>query len=162
MENNMKKLFLFTMAVFLMMVPLSFAKTAITDKDLSDVTAQEGVTINFNCFTVGAITIAAQSWGDSDGCSSCGSLTGAGWVGAAVNMSSNFVSITGNMTIDVGTSGARTALIIGLPSLTLAGTMTEVVKLGTTANLSGAAVLGTSYMSGVQVSPSGYLTIFAH
>jgi len=162
MENNMKKIFLLTMAVFLMMVSLSFAKIAITEKDLGDVTAQEGVTINFDCFTVGAITIAAQSWGDSDGCSGCGGLTGAGWVGATVNMSSDFVTITGDMTVDVGTSGTRTALIIGLPTLNLAGTMTQVVKLGTTANLSGAAVLGTSYMSGVSVSPSGYLTIFAH
>jgi len=162
MENNMKKLFILTMAVFLMMVSLSFAKIAITEKDLGDVTAQEGVTINFDCFTVGAITIAAQSWGDSDGCSSCGGYTTAGWVGATVNMSSDFVTITGDMTVDVGTSGTRTALIIGLPTLNLAGTMTQVVKLGTTANLSGAAVLGTSYMSGVSVSPSGYLTIFAH
>jgi len=160
--EKMKKVLLFVVIAMFIMVPLSFAKTAITEKDLGDVTAQEGVTINFDCFTVGAITIAAQSWGDSDGCSSCSGLTGAGWVGATVNMSSNFVTITGNMTIDVGTSGTRTALIIGLPSLSLAGTMTQVVKLGTNANLGSAAVMGTSYMSGLSVSPSGYLTIFAH
>ena len=158
----MKKVLLLTIVAFLMMVPMSFAKTAISDSDLADVTAQEGVTINFDCFTVGAITIAAQSWGDADGCTTCGGYTAAGWVGASVTMSSNFVRISGNMTIDVGTSGTRTALVIGLPTLNLAGSMTQVVKLGTAANLSGGSVLGTSYMSGVSVNPSGQLIIFAH
>jgi len=158
-----KKIFISLIALMLMVLPLtSFAKTAITDKDLGDVTAQEGVTINFNCFTVGAITIAVQSWGDSDGCSTCGGYTSAGWVGAAVTMSSDFVQITGNMTIDVGTSGTRSALIIGLPGLNLAGTITQIVKLGSTNNLAGTQVLGTSYMSGVSLAPSGYLMIFAH
>jgi hypothetical protein len=64
----MKKVLLFAIIAMFMMVPMSFAKAPITDSDLSSVTAQEGVTINFDCFTVGAITIAAQSWGDSDGC----------------------------------------------------------------------------------------------
>ena len=141
---------------------MSFAKTAITEKDLNDVTAQEGVSINFNCFTVGAISIAVQSWGDADGCSSCGGFSTVGWVGASIDMSSNFVGITGNMTIDVGTSGTRSALIIGLPGLNLAGTITQVVKLSSTNSLAGTQVLGTSYMSGVSLSPSGYLTIFAH
>jgi len=150
---------------FFLMLPLSaFAKAIISDSDLHDVTAQEGVTINFSCFTVGAITIAAQSWGDSDGCATCGGYTTAGWVGAAVTMSSNFVSITGNMTIDVGTSGSKTAVVIGLPTLNLAGTVTQVVKLGTTAGLTGGntQTLGTSYMSGVSLAPTGQLIIFAH
>jgi hypothetical protein len=77
-------------------------------------------------------------------------------------MSTDFVKISGNLTIDVGTSGTRTALIIGLPTLNLAGTITEVVKLGTANNLAGAAVMGTSYMSGVSLAPTGQLTIFAH
>ena len=141
---------------------VTITKIAISQKDLDEVTAQEGVTINFGCFTLGAITVAVSSWGDSDGCSACGGYTSQGWVGASITMSSNFVGISGNMTIDVGTSGTRTALIIGLPGLSLAGSMTQVVKLGSVANLAGGSVLGTSYMSGVQVSPSGYLVIFAH
>jgi hypothetical protein len=160
--QNMKKVLLFLFVAMFLVVPMSFAKTAITDKYLGEVTAQEGVTINFNCFTVGAISIDVQSWGDSDGCVTCGGFSTAGWVGASVDMSSNFVQITGNMTIDVGTSGTRSALIIGLPSLNLAGTITQVVKLSSTANLAGTQVLGTSYMSGVSLTPSGYLTIFAH
>jgi hypothetical protein len=162
--QNMKKVLLFLFVAMFLVVPMSFAKTAITEKDLNDVTAQEGVSINFDCFTLGAITIAVSSWGDSDGCSACGGYTTQGWVGASITMSSNFVGISGNMTIDVGTSGTRTALIIGLPGLSLAGSMTQVVKLASTNNLTGGALgtLGTSYMSGVQVSPSGYLVIFAH
>lgn len=160
--EKMKKVLLFVVIAMFMMVPLSFAKTAISEKDLGDVTAQEGVTINFDCFTVGAISIAVQSWGDADGCSSCGGYSSAGWVGASVDMSTDFISLAGDLTIDVGTSGAQTALIIGLPTLNLAGSMTQVVKLGSLANLSGAGVLGTSYMEGVSVSPSGYLVIHAH
>jgi len=158
----MKKVLLFLVLVMFLVVPMSFAKTAITEKDLGDITAQEGVTINFDCFTVGAISIAVQSWGDTDGCASCGNLTTDGWVGASVNMSTDFVTISGNMTIDVGTSGTRSALIIGLPTLNLAGSVTQVVKLGSTADLGGTQVLGTSFMSGVSVAPTGYLTIFAH
>lgn len=158
----MKKVLLFAVIAMFLMVPMSFAKTAISESDLAAVTAQEGVTINFDCFTVGAISIDVQSWGDSDGCSGCGGYTAAGWVGAEIDMSDNFVGIKGNLTIDVGTSGSQTALIIGLPTLNLAGSMTQVVKLGTAANLSGAAVMGTAYMSGLSVSPSGKLIIHAH
>ena len=158
----MKKVLLFAVIAMFLMVPMSFAKTAISESDLAAVTAQEGVTINFDCFTVGAISIAAQSWGDSDGCTSCGGYTGEGWVGASIEMSTDFVNIKGNLTIDVGTSGTTTALVIGLPTLNLKGNMTQVVKLGTAANLSGAAVLGTAYMSGLSVSPSGQLIIHAH
>lgn len=158
----MKKVLLFAVIAMFLMVPMSFAKTAISESDLAAVTAQEGVTINFDCFTVGAISIAVQSWGDSDGCSDCGDYTNAGWVGATIDMSDDFVTLTGDMTIDVGTSGTQTALIIGLPTLNLAGSMTQVVKLGTAADLSGAAVMGTAYMSGLSVSPTGQLIIHAH
>ncbi|MGB5217630.1 MAG: hypothetical protein WBN66_04975 [Smithella sp.] len=141
---------------------MSFAKTAIIESDLATVTAQEGVTINFDCFTVGAITVEVQSWGDSDGCTTCGGYTGTGWVGASIDMSTDFVTIRGNMTIDVGTSGTRTALAIGLPTLDLKGNMTQVLKLSNNAQLTGNQVLGTSYMSGLSVSPSGVLIIYAH
>jgi len=158
----MKKILALTIVAFFLMLPMSFAKTAITDSDLEGVTAQEGVTINFNCFTVGAIAIAVQSWGDSDGCTTCGGYSAAGWVGASVTMSSNFVSLAGNMTIDVGTSGTRTALVVGLPTLNLAGSITQVVKLSTAAALGSPGTLGTSFMSGLSVNPTGYLIIYAH
>ncbi|HOG10092.1 MAG TPA: hypothetical protein PLD26_06145 [Smithella sp.] len=158
----MKKVLLFAVLAMFLMVPMSFAKTAISESDLAAVTAQEGVTINFDCFTVGSISIDVQSWGDADGCATCGGYTAAGWVGATIDMSTDFVNIKGNLTIDVGTSGTQTALIIGLPTLNLDGSMTQVVKLGTAADLTGAAVMGTAYMSGLSVSPSGKLVIHAH
>jgi hypothetical protein len=158
----MKKVLLCLFIVMFMVVPMSFAKTVISEKDLQEVTAQEGVTINFDCFTVGAISIAVQSWGDSDGCTACGGYSTVGWVGASVDMSSNFVSMTGNMTIDVGSSGTRTALVIGLPTLNLAGSITQVIKLSTNPTLPGTQVLGTSFMSGLSVAPTGQLIIFAH
>lgn len=160
--EKMKKVLLFAVLAMFLMVPMSFAKTAISESDLAAVTAQEGVTINFDCFTVGSISIDVQSWGDSDGCADCGGYTAEGWVGASIEMSTDFVNIKGNLTIDVGTSGTQTALIIGLPTLDLAGSMTQTVKLGTAANLSGAAVMGTAYMSGLSVSPTGQLIIHAH
>ena len=160
--EKMKKVLLFAVLAMFLMVPMSFAKTAISESDLAAVTAQEGVTINFDCFTVGSISIDVQSWGDADGCATCGGYTAAGWVGATIDMSTDFVNIKGNLTIDVGNDGTKTALIIGLPTLNLDGSMTQVVKLGTAENLSGAAVMGTAYMSGLSVSPSGKLVIHAH
>ena len=157
----MKKVLLFAVLAMFLMVPMSFAKTAISESDLAAVTAQEGVTINFECFTVGSISIDVQSWGD-DGCSTCGGYTAAGWVGAEIDMSTDFVGIKGNLTIDVGNDGTNTALIIGLPTLNLKGSMTQVVKLGTAADLTGAAVMGTAYMSGLSVTPTGQLIIHAH
>jgi hypothetical protein len=70
--------------------------------------------------------------------------------------------MSGNMTIDVGSSGTRTALIIGLPTLNLAGSVTQVVKLSTNPTLPGTQILGTSFMSGLSVAPTGQLIIFAH
>ena len=162
--EKMKKVLLFAVIAMFLMVPMSFAKTAISESDLAAVTAQEGVTINFDCFTVGAISIDVQSWGDSDGCAGCGGYTGEGWVGASIEMSTDFVNIKGNLTIDVGTNaGGTTALIIGLPTLNLAGSMTQVVKLSNSSDLStNVGVLGTAYMSGLSVSPSGQLIIHAH
>jgi len=161
--ERMKKVLLFVAIAMFMIVPMSFAKTAISEKDLGAVTAQEGVTINFDCFTVGAITIDVQSWGDSDGCATCGGFSSTGWVGASVTMSTDFVDIAGNLTIDVGTSDSTTALIVGLPTLNLAGSMTQVVKLASDAQLTtNTGVLGTSFMSGLSVSPTGYLIIYAH
>src|SRR5512136_1172054 len=101
-EKKMKKILSLSIMIFFLMVSMSFAKTAISDSDLEGVTAQEGVTISFACFTLGSINIAVQGWGDSDGCTSgCGGYTAAGWVGNSLNTSANFLSITGTMTIDV-------------------------------------------------------------
>jgi hypothetical protein len=159
-EKMKKVLLLAVLAVFVMVPFTSFAKSAISEGDLAAITAQEGVTINFNSFTVGAITIDVQSWGDGNG---FGTYTTAGWVGASIALSSDFVTITGDLTIDVGTSGSVTALGIGLPTLNLAGSMTQVVTLAASADLAtNPGVLGTAYMSGLSVHPTGTLIITAH
>jgi len=162
----MKKVLLFAVIAMFLMVPMSFAKTAISEGDLASLTAQEGVTINFDCFTVGAITINTQSWGDGDGCTGCAAgkgYTDEGWVGASITLSSDFVTITGNLTVDVGTSGSVTALAVGLPTLNLVGSQTQVVKLAGNADLnSNVMILGTSYVAGMTVTPKGALIIHAH
>ncbi len=157
-----KVLLLAVLAVFVMVPFTSFAKSAITEGDLAAITAQEGVTIDFSSFTVGAITIDVQGWGDGDGFTG---YTGDGWVGATdINLASDFITITGEMTIDVGTSGAVTALGIGLPGLNFSGDMYQTIRLAdSAANLATSTqILGTAYMSGLSVSPSGTLIIKAH
>lgn len=157
-----KVLLLAVLAVFVMVPFTSFAKSVISEGDLAAITAQEGVTINFNSFTVGAIKIAVQGWGDGNG---FGTYTSAGWVGATdISLASDFVSITGEMTIDVGTNGSVTALGIGLPGLNFSGDMYQTIRLADSAtNLAKSTqVLGTAYMSGLSVSPTGTLIIRAH
>jgi len=145
------------------MVPsMSFAKSAITESELQGISAQEGVTINFDTFTVGAITISVQGWGDGDGFAGYNS---AGWVGATnVSLASDFITITDNLTIDVGTSGDVTALGIGLPTLNLKGDMYQTVRLASSATglETSPQIMGTSYMKGLSVSPKGTLVIKAH
>lgn len=158
-----KVLLLAVLAVFVMVPFTSFAKSAISEGDLAAITAQEGVTINFNSFTVGAITIGVQGWGDGNGFGTV--YTSAGWVGATdISLASDFVSITGEMTIDVGTNGSVTALGIGLPGLKFSGDMYQTIRLADSAtNLATSTqVLGTAYMSGLSVSPTGTLIIRAH
>ena len=159
---NMKKL-IFTVIVLFLMVPLaSFAKTAISDGDLADLTAQEGVTITFSNLAISNVALAVQSWGDSDGFSS---YTSAGWVGATIAMTGNVLALSGNMTIDVGTSGAVTGVRIGLPTLNIGSStfqVDQIVKLSTAKALTGTQVLGTSYMSGLTATVTGGLVITAH
>jgi hypothetical protein len=164
----MKKLILIVIALFVMMpgtvmVPCSsFAKTAISESDLAAVTAQEGVTITFSSLAISNVALAVQSWGDSDG---FGSYTSSGWVGATIAMTGNVLSMGGAMTIDVGTSGTKTGVQIGLPTLTIGGAafaVDQIVKLSTAKTMSGTQTLGTSYMSGLTANVTGSLIITAH
>jgi hypothetical protein len=158
---SMKKILLLTViAVFVMMPFSSFAKTAITDSELGSVTAQTGVTIDFNQFQLGTISISTMSWGDSGGFTG---YTDDGWVGASLTLSSNAVNISGTMDIDVGTNAGVTAIGIKLPTITVTGNITSTVKLAGDQTLTtGALTLGTAYISGLSVNPSGTLIIYAH
>ncbi|KUG22520.1 hypothetical protein ASZ90_007696 [hydrocarbon metagenome] len=157
----MKRILLLTViAVFVMMPFASFAKTAISDSELGAVTAQTGVTIDFTDFRLGSISIGTISWGDNGFGST---YTGEGWVGQSLTLSDNAVNITGTMDIDVGTSGNRTAIGIKLPTINVTGNVEMVVKLAADKTLTtNAGILGTSYISGLSINPSGTLIIYAH
>lgn len=156
----MKKILLLTViAVFVMMPFASFAKTAITDSELGAVTAQTGVTIDFTGFNLGTITIDTISWGDTG----FGTYTGEGWVGASVNISDNAIQISDQLDIDVGTNAGITAVGIKLPTITVSGTIEAVVTLAADKTLvTNAGTLGTVFISGLNVNPSGTLAIYAH
>lgn len=158
----MKKVLLLAVLAMFLMVPVSFAKTTISESDLASVTAQEGVTITFDNLTITNVAIDEQSWGDSDGFTG---YTDAGWVGATITTSGDLVALSGSLTIDVGTSGSTTAVRIGLPSLTIGSdtmSVTQVLKLSTAKELTGTQVLGTAYMGGVEATVNGGLIITAH
>ena len=160
----MKKVIFVVILAFVMMPFTSFAKTAVSDSDLSNVTAQSGVTINFQSLSVQNVTMSMQSWGDSDGFT--GYLT-AGWVGAAMSLAGNVVGLGGTMNIDVGTeAGGQTRLRIDLPSITIGAgaglNVDQTIKLGSDKLLGGTQVLGQSYMGGLQATISGTVQIYAH
>ncbi len=158
----MKKILLLVVAVFVMMPCASLARTAISDSELSAVIAQEGVTIDFNNFSLGTISINTISWGDSNGFTG---YTSAGWVGGNLALSNNAITISNTMSIDVGTNTTltRTAVGITLPTINVAGNIDATVKLAADKTLTtGAANLGSVYISGLNVSPSGTLVIYAH
>ena len=116
-----------------------------------------------------------QSWGDADGFAQ-GGYTGAGYVGAkGLSLAAGYpaawptgylnILVSGTMSIDVGTSGSETSLIIGVPTINLLpGTaITQPLALGNVKDFSdNQALLGTAYISGISVSPAGSLAIHAH
>jgi len=163
-------LLLAVIAVFVMMPLASFAKTAISDSDLSLVTAQDGVVINFDNFFITSIAITEAGWGDTDGFTAGTTTYTQGWVGATITTTSggssgSFLALSGNLTIDVGTNGS-TAVKIGLPGISVNGAMTaKVVVASTAAGLAGAAAnqtLGTAFLSGITLGTSGYVVVSPH
>jgi hypothetical protein len=160
--ENMKKLILIVAALLVMLPLVSFAKTVISESELAELTAQQGVTITFSGLSISNVQLSVSSWGDSDGFT--GYLS-SGWVGTAISMTGNVVALSGAMDIDVGSSGAVSAVRIGLPTLSIGSTtfqVDQIVRLANTKTLSGGQVLGTSYMSGLTATVTGALTITAH
>jgi hypothetical protein len=159
----MKKVLLLTViALFVMMPLVSFAKTAISENELSELTAQEGVTISFTGLSISNVSLSVQSWGDSDGFAG---YLNSGWVGAGISMTGDVVGLSGSMTIDVGSSGTLTAVKIGLPNVNIGSTsfaVDQIIKLATAKTLASGQTLGTSYMSGLTATVTGALTITAH
>jgi hypothetical protein len=158
-------LVLAVIAVFVMMPLASFAKTAISDSDLAAVTAQDGVVIDLSHFTIDSIQVSASGWGDVGGYTGA---TGDGWVGAQITTtagsSGHFIGLTGNLTIDVGSNASVTSVKIGLPGINIDGSLTQKVVLATTAGglIGSTQVLGTSVMTGITLTTSGYVVISSH
>jgi hypothetical protein len=146
----------FIVVAFLVTVPfMSVAKQYLSDGEMGSLTAQEGVTVDlgtwnpaggqFGNIAVLGFAPALQSWGDSDGFTG---FTDSGWAGAFTTMrADSVIAVGGQMTIDVGSSGAVTAVRIGLPSALLHTYTTDTtLKLGTGKTLSDAQpALGTMY-----------------
>ncbi len=156
-----------TLAVIfaLVMIPAVLsARTVISDNDLSALTAQTGVSINFSSLSVSNVSASIQSWGDNDG---FGSYSAAGWVGASMALTGNVVGLSGTMNIDVGTSGTQTRLKIDLPTVTIGAggglAQDQTIKLAADKTLStGAGTLGLQYQAGITATINGSIQIYAH
>lgn len=178
--------------VMMFLVTLPFValakKVSLTEEELSATTAQEGVTIDFggdnffqtNLSIRGNFAPALQSWGDGDGCTDCGGYTAKGWIGVrnvtmdafgslgnpfGAGPSGSFISLYRDMTIDVGTSGSATKLIVGLPSIMVHPSgISQTISSGTTETLG--QDFGTMYMSEFAMiansAGTGYLRIGNH
>lgn len=127
------------MAFIIIMAPFAaFGKTAISDKELDDVTAEEGVTVDLSRLTVGTTAVeTSTTWGDGNGYGT--TYTAAGFMGVTNTvMTGNYATFGGNANIDIGTQAGQTSLILQMPTITL-GEMSAntVMKVGTTMNLGG-------------------------
>jgi hypothetical protein len=166
-----------TVALFLVMIPImSSAKKPLTEKEMDATTAQEGVSIEFggasaglSHFVVGFDPPDVQSWGEADGCSTCGGYTNSGWVGMrdmTMSAAANII-LYNTMTIDVGTSGSTTKTFINPGTVIVhpVGTI-ATVAMGTDQTLAGTQILGRVYNDkfAVVVNPFlyGYMSIGNH
>ncbi len=166
----------FLVIAFLVTVPfMSVAKQILSEGEMGSLTAQEGVTVNLGAFVPATATFGVtvtgfmpdlQSWGDSDGFTG---YTDSGWFGAFTTTSAlSHIGVGGQMTIDVGSSGASTAVRIGLPNAIVHTFSTDqTLKLGTGKQLSDAQpALGTTYndLFAAVLNPTGSsaITISSH
>jgi hypothetical protein len=163
----MKKLLILTIAVGFVMLPFaSFGKTVISDSDLEEVTAEEGVSVNFSNFSVrGTATVGTTSWGDSDGYPTA-SYNSPGYAGAnGVSLSGNIVSFNATpLNVDVGTSGSSTRVNFTLPTTTLGSVNVDsTMKLSSAMDLSGGNELGRMNVQGLSTQvTSDRVQVFAH
>ena len=166
-----------TVSLFFVMIPLmSSAKKPLTENEMDATTAQEGVSINFggatyndSHFVVGINPPDVQSWGEADGCSTCGGYTSSGWVGMRdmTMHPSTAIVLYNTMTIDVGTSGGVTKTLVNPGSMLVHPVGTNAtVAFGTDPTLSGSQVLGRYYNDQfalvVNALGTGYMEIGNH
>jgi hypothetical protein len=162
----MKKIVMLGIMSLLMMLPgTSLARTAITDADLDAVTAEAGVSIDFNNVIVNNATLTSVSWGDPSGFTG---YTGAGYFGLGnVTITGRLATMSGTMKMDVGTAGGETKVFITLPTLTLgdaAGVITGTLMAHTSSNFqSGTPQLGGILtLRGFSAQITGDIAVYAH
>jgi hypothetical protein len=162
----MKKTLILTIAVLFVMLPFaSFAKTVISDSDLEEVTAEEGVSVNFSNFSVrGTATVGTTSWGDSDGYPTA-TYNSPGYAGAnGVALSGNITFNATPMNVDVGTSGSSTRVNLTLPTTSLGSVNVDsTMKLSSAMDLSGGKEMGRMNMQGFSTQATvDRVQVFAH
>lgn len=157
-------------ALFIILLPAeSFARSAISDKDLDDITAEEGVSINLiNVSVGGTSTLTSFSWGDTSGFTP--GYTTAGYFGFKnISITGYLANVTsGTMNIDVGTSaGSGESKIIIVTTPVTLGTATisgwlmgdRYATLDNTATYAQGGILT---FTGFSTQVSGTVMIYAH
>ncbi|MBN1363420.1 MAG: hypothetical protein JW976_01310 [Syntrophaceae bacterium] len=162
----MKKFLLLTVAFLFVILPfISFTQTPISDSELSEVTAEEGVSIDFSQLNVGGISsLGVTSYGDGDGYN-IGTYTSTGFGGLAnVYVAGNIATFSGSGNIDVGSSGTQTRVTITPPTITLGEMDADtIMKLGTTMNLSAGKSLGRAHIEGFSTQlTADCVQVYAH
>jgi hypothetical protein len=182
----MKKILLLALIAVFVTIPFgSFAQTAISDRDMSAIFAQEGSIIAISrsgsiTITLNDFTVKSQSWGvisSTDGLDfwSPGrpgyhpKYTGDSYIGYAdFNVTGGLVKSSGTMIIDVTYNPAvlsNCQVIATLNSVHIdAGALGYdfKIKLGTDPTLAGNQTLGHVYMSGPVYTMSGTATVYAY
>ncbi|MGP8154097.1 MAG: hypothetical protein ACLQBQ_08145 [Smithella sp.] len=183
----MKKVLLLTVVTLFLMATAAFAKTAITDSDLNDIAAQEGVSIYLDNITVSPFSMVV-SWGQSN----ISSITGqpianfqfdqGGFVGGDLSIGKQ--SVNGLLTIDVGVNNAALGtsskgytqgkaygtyipggVAIGLDNIALAIEGEQlIIKYGSEETLTSTATvtLGTWFTTGLNTTINGQVIISTH
>lgn len=162
-----KVLILAVIAILLMMPVASFAKTTISDNELDEVTAQQGVTLGFTNVTLNNLSFTSISWGDSDGYGS-GGWANAGYAGlTSATITGDVAVMSGEMKLDVGTNAGATAMQIVLPTVAIGGSagldINATVTLASNAALTtSASTLGVLTINDLKASLNGTITVAAH
>ena len=189
----MKKVLLLAVVALFVMMPLaSFAKTAVSDSDLSAITAQEGVSIYLDNITLTNLSMT-QTWGQSSNSSLTlvpTAIVGfpfdqGGFVGAVTTIAG--VSINGLVTIDVGVNNPALGtnskaytnnygtyipggIAIGLNSIHLQiGAEQQIIQVGAVENLAQLSTafpttmtMGTMFTTGLNTTVNGTVIISTH
>lgn len=171
----MKRFLTLSVIVLFVLLPLvSFARTAINDKDLDEVTAEAGVSIDFTNLKIGnnATTMQSISWGDTTGFTG---FTTPGYFGFKnLVITGNLMQIgqtgdanvtTNTMRIDVGTSGAETKINIELPTITQGPfSISGWVMADRTANFTSASQSqgGIISIENFKTTINGTVALYAH